>query len=133
MLTQKKEYQNTAMQVKKTLVIGASENKERYSNMAVQLLLQYKHPVVAVGAKQGKINNIVINKELVKEPDIDTITLYVNPTIQKSYYTYILSLQPMRIIFNPGTENLELQNLAIANNIETVEACTLVMLKTNQY
>jgi hypothetical protein len=57
----------------------------------------------------------------------------MNPTNQKPYYDYILSLNPKRIIFNPGTENYELEKMAEEKGIEPVEACTLVMLSIGQY
>jgi hypothetical protein len=66
-------------------------------------------------------------------PDLDTITLYLNPTNQQPYYEYILSLRPKRIIFNPGTENPILVSMAEKNGIKTLNACTLVMLSTNQF
>ena len=121
------------MEKKKTLVIGASENPNRYSNLAVQKLLAHNHPVVAIGARKGAIGNIpiVTEKEIFK--NIDTVTLYLNPERQKEYYNYILSLHPKRIIFNPGAENEELEKLAEDNGIKTQEACTLVMLGTGQY
>jgi uncharacterized protein len=65
--------------------------------------------------------------------DIDTVTLYLNPTNQKPYYDYILSLKPKRIIFNPGTENTELERRAAIEGINVLESCTLVMLGTGQY
>lgn len=118
---------------KKTLVLGASDNEERYSNMAVKKLVTHNHPVVAIGRKNTSINGVKVTKELVQAAGIDTVTLYLNPTAQKEYYNYILSVKPKRIIFNPGTENDELVELAAAQNIETIEACTLVMLNTGQY
>ena len=118
---------------KKTLVIGASENKQRYSNLAVRKLLAHDHPVVAIGRRPGMIENIEIITEHVPMNDIDTVTLYLNPTNQKLYYDYILSLKPRRIIFNPGAENEELELMAKNNGIKTLEACTLVMLSTSQY
>lgn len=118
---------------KKTLVIGASENKQRYSNLAVRKLLAHDHPVVAIGRRSGMIENIEIITEHVPMDDIDTVTLYLNPTNQKPYYDYILSLKPRRIIFNPGAENEELELMAKNNGIKTLEACTLVMLSTSQY
>ncbi|WP_128331697.1 CoA-binding protein [Apibacter sp. HY039] len=119
--------------MKKTLVIGASENPERYSYKAVKLLRQYEHPVVAIGNKEGSIGDVSFSKELPDIIDLDTITLYLNPDRQKEYYEYIISLKPKRIIFNPGTENNELVKLAQDNNIVSEEACTLVLLRTNQY
>lgn len=121
------------MPTKKTLVIGASENKDRYSYLAVQLLRKYAHPVIAIGRKEGMVSDVSIITNMPNEKEVDTVTLYINPTTQKDFYTYIVSLHPKRIIFNPGTENDELSALAKANNIEPIEACTLVMLNTGQY
>ena len=101
--------------------------------MAVKKLVAHNHPVTAIGNKEGIINNINIIKENPFLNDVDTVTLYLNPENQKPYYDYILSLNPKRIIFNPGTENDELESLAAAKGIKTMEACTLVLLSTNQY
>ena len=101
--------------------------------MAVKKLVAHNHPVTAIGNKEGIINNINIIKENPFLNDVDTVTLYLNPENQKPYYDYILSLNPKRIIFNPGTENDELESLATAKGIKTMEACTLVLLSTNQY
>jgi predicted CoA-binding protein len=89
--------------------------------------------VVAIGRKQGKVLDVDITTEKKPQDTVDTITLYLNPANQKEYYDYILSLQPKRIIFNPGTENPELYNLAEKNGIQPMEACTLVLLSTGQY
>jgi hypothetical protein len=118
---------------KVTMVIGASPNEERYSNLAVKRLRQQGYSVIAIGAKQGKIGDVDIVSEAPAVAGVDTVTLYLNPQRQRAYYDYILSLKPKRIIFNPGTENDELQELAWKSNIVPVEACTLVMLSTGQY
>jgi hypothetical protein len=118
---------------KKTVVLGASSNTSRYSNLAVNKLSAHSHPVVAVGRKQGKIGSIDIQTGEPQQEEVDTVTLYLNPENQKPFYDYILSLNPKRIIFNPGTENEELEKLAEEKGIETMEACTLVMLSTGQY
>ncbi|RLJ64499.1 hypothetical protein CLV86_1619 [Lacinutrix venerupis] len=118
---------------KKTLVIGASTKPERYSNMAIKKLNNYKHETVAFGLREGVVNGIVIDTELKQYNNIDTVTLYLNPKRQEQYYNYILSLQPRRVIFNPGTENPEFYSILRDNNIEFEVACTLVMLSTNQY
>ncbi len=119
--------------MKKTLVLGASENPTRYGNMAVKRLYANGHAVVAVGKRKGKIGDIEIVEQFPVAEDIDTVTLYLNPDNQKVYYDAIIHLHPKRIIFNPGTENEELEALAEENNIETVEGCTLVMLSTGQF
>ena len=118
---------------KKTLVLGASENPARYSNMAINRLRTHKHPVVAIGNRKGKVNDVEIITEHPAMDDIDTITLYLNPTNQVPYYDYIMSLKPRRVIFNPGTENDELEKKLVQKGVITQEACTLVMLATGQY
>jgi uncharacterized protein len=118
---------------KKTLVLGASDNPARYSFLAIHRLRAHGHPVVAVGRKNTSVGDVIIDKEKKPFDDVDTITLYLNQFHQKEYYDYILALKPKRIIFNPGAENEELSSLARKNNIKPLDACTLVLLSTNQY
>ena len=118
---------------KKTLVIGASDNPGRYSNLAINRLRGKGHPVVAIGQRRVKTGDVEIETEKKAFEGVDTVTLYLNPLRQKEYYDYILSLHPRRIIFNPGAENPELAGLAQASGIQPLEACTLVLLSTGQY
>ncbi|MCW3463197.1 CoA-binding protein [Chitinophaga nivalis] len=118
---------------KLTVVLGASPNPERYSNMAVNRLKAKGHPVVAIGNRAAAIDDTPIITEHPALENVDTVTLYLNPLLQEAYYDYILQLQPKRIIFNPGTENEELANIAREHHIEPLEACTLVLLTTGQF
>ena len=118
---------------KKTVVLGASPNPDRYSNMAVRRLRNAGHPVTAIGLNPATIGDVEIATEQQAITDVDTVTLYLNAGNQIEYYDYILSLHPRRIIFNPGAENPELEALASAHGIQPVEACTLVLLSTGQY
>lgn len=117
----------------KTLVLGASDNPERYSNKAIKMLVNHKHEVIAIGNKTTTVNDVEIKKDIFYTTDIHTITLYLNPKNQIQYYDYILELNPKRVIFNPGTENPELQQLLTKNNIAFEEACTLVLLSIGKY
>jgi uncharacterized protein len=121
------------MDEKKTLVLGASDNPARYSNLCIRRLRHLHHPVVAIGRKNSFVGDVSISKDKQPITNIDTVTLYLNAMHQREYYDYILSLKPRRIIFNPGAENDELAELASKQGIEPIEACTLVMLSTNQY
>ena len=118
---------------KKTLVLGASANPNRYSYLAINRLRNHNHPVVAIGRRSEKVFDVEVDTEQKPFDNIDTVTLYLNPMNQEQYYDYILSLNPKRIIFNPGTENDELARLAHQKGIKTQEGCTLVMLSTGQY
>jgi len=118
---------------KKTLVLGASLKENRYSNLAINRLAKNGINVVAFGLKKGNVAGLEIDTELLNYPEIDTVTLYVNPINQKEYYCYIISLKPKRIIFNPGSENPEFYEILVDNKIYFEEACTLTLLATNQY
>lgn len=118
---------------KKTVVLGASQNPSRYSYLAVRKLVNHNHPVVAIGKRKGNVGDVAIETDHLPITDVDTITLYLNPKNQQEYYDYILSLQPKRIIFNPGTENDELMDAAKEAGIEPVLGCTLVMLSIGNY
>jgi predicted CoA-binding protein len=117
----------------KTLVLGASENPGRTSYTAVKQLLHSGYEVLAVGSKPGVVHGIDISTELPKNEIIDTITLYIRPEIQNEMTTQIIELKPKRIIFNPGTENPMLENLATNQGIVCERACTLVLLSLGQY
>lgn len=125
--------QTHKMESKKTLVLGASTTPSRYSNMAVLKLLKYKHEVVPVGIKKGKIGGIEILSAAIKIDEVDTVTLYLGPQNQPQYYKYILDLKPNRVIFNPGTINREFMKQLEGRGIEAVDACTLVMLSSDTY
>lgn len=119
----------------KTVIIGATPNTSRYAYLAAEMLMEYDHEFVPVGIKKGELFGKQILDIRTKPviSDVDTVTMYIGPQHQPEWYDYIIGLKPRRIIFNPGTENYEFETLAKENNIEPIEACTLVMLRTGQY
>lgn len=118
---------------KKTIILGASPNPDRYSNKATISLKNHGHESIPIGVRKGQIDGIDILTNLPTEENVDTITLYVNSGRQKDYYGFIFKVNPKRIIFNPGTENPELIKMAKDKGIEPVIACTLVMLSIGDY
>jgi len=118
---------------KKTLVLGASSNPQRYSHKAITRLVNNGHAVIAIGQRTGEVAGVTIQTKTIPLKNIDTVTLYLNPMRQRDYYNYIIETQPKRVIFNPGTENPEFYQLLRSNNIEVEIACTLVLLAINEY
>ena len=116
-----------------TLVIGDSLNVDRYSNTAIHKLRANQIGVKAIGVEEGRVLDVEITSEKLPYTTIDTVTLYVNPKIQKDYYEYIISLEPRRVIFNPGTENPEFVQILKKHSVQSEVACTLVLLATSQY
>lgn len=118
---------------KKTLVIGASPIQSRYSNRAVKILNRRGFDVIPLGIRNGMIDGIEIVIGFPELTEIHTVTMYIGHPKQIEYYDYILSLKPKRLIFNPGSENDELEELLNRNSVEIVHHCTLVMLLNGDY
>lgn len=120
---------------KKTVIIGATPDRSRYAYLAAQMLQEYEHEIVPVSIKSGEVFGKQI-LDLRKKPpieNVDTITMYIGTRHQPEWYDYLLGLKPKRIIFNPGTENSHLEQLAEDQGIEAIQGCTLVMLRSRQF
>ena len=114
--------------MQKYVVFGASPNPLRHSNKVVKSLLRYNKKVVPVGFRQGSIGGVSIQCGLPELSDVGTVLLYVGPKRQTAFYEYLLKLKPKRIVFNPGTENIEFQQLAEEQGVEVLVGCALVMI-----
>lgn len=121
------------MKNKTTLIIGASQNPDRYSYLAIHRLQQHGNKVYAIGNKAGEVSGVKIITEKKEFADVHTVTIYLNPANQKEYYDYLLTLKPERIIFNPGAENPEFEKILSDRGFEVLKACTLVMLSIGAY
>ncbi len=117
----------------KVLVFGASVKETRYSNIAMKMLKEYQHEIVAIGGRKGEVDGIEILTGHPELEHVDTITLYIGPARQQEHYDYLIGLSPKRIIFNPGTENLEFERMVTQAGIYAQRACTLVLLRTGQF
>jgi uncharacterized protein len=118
---------------KKTLVLGASANPERYSFLAINKLREHDHPVIAIGKRPALVADVPVQEKTAQIDNLDTVSIYLNKDNQKNYFDYIISQHPRRVIFNPGAENPEFEMLLADKGIKVLEACTLVLLATGQY
>ncbi|AGA79231.1 CoA-binding protein [Echinicola vietnamensis] len=121
--------------LKKTVIIGATSNPQKYAFLAAEMLQEHGQPFVPLSIHGGEVlgENILDLKEKPAVPDVHTVTLYINSSHQPEWENYLISLQPKRVIFNPGAENQSFKERLEAEGIEAVEACTLVMLRTGQF
>ena len=115
-------------------VLGASPKEERYSFKAIKMLKEYGHQPIPVHPAGHVVDGEAAKKSLadITEP-VDTLTMYVGPDISDKELDRILALKPRRVIFNPGAENDNLAAKLEAAGIEVVIACTLVMLRSDQF
>ena len=120
-------------QKNKTLVIGATEKRDRYANQAAHRLLQRGHAIELLGLRAGTIDGHLIRTGQPSLSDIDTVTMYVSARNQSNLYDYIRQLKPRRVIFNPGAENPAFARQLRQDGIEPIDACTLVMLSVGTY
>lgn len=119
--------------MKKVIVLGASLDNSRYSNMAIKKLKLKEYDVIGIGSRAGEVEGISILTQPKYINDVHTVTIYLNPINQRSYYDYVVEIKPERIIFNPGAENKEFEILLDSQQISFAKACTLVMLGLNQF
>lgn len=121
--------------MKRTIVLGASPDPSRYSNIACRMLDNAGIEFIPIGIKKGEILGTEI-LNLGDKPKIDnihTITIYLSPQNQKEWYSYVLSLNPKRLIFNPGAENSELKEMAEKSGLFVENACNLVLIQLGQF
>ncbi|MFO7573919.1 MAG: CoA-binding protein [Bacteroidales bacterium] len=120
---------------KTTLVLGASPNPNRFAYKAIRSLQRRNIPVVAIGRRDVDVDETFRIRK--GKPEgigrIHTVTLYMNARFQAEYYDYIVKLEPERLIFNPGTTNPELVEIARKAGIEVIEDCLLVMLNNGKF
>lgn len=116
------------------VVLGASPKPERYSNKAVTMLTENGYNVIPVHPAIESVNGIKVTADLsdIKD-DVHTVSLYVNGSMVETMVDKIAALKPQRVIFNPGTESAEAYKFFEDKGIKVLEACTLVLLRTNQF
>lgn len=121
------------------VVLGATPNPARYAYLATEMLVQHGYQPLPVGPREGAIAGRSILPDLAAAETaagaggVDTLTLYLGPDRQADVAEAIVALRPRRVIFNPGTENAELEQRLEAAGIATLEACTLVLLRSGQF
>lgn len=123
------------MKKENVAIIGASDKPERYSYQAMKLLAEYGHNVFLVSPNHQEIEGHKVYSSLDQVPaKIDTITMYVSEKLQSDLLQKeIIQTAPKRVIFNPGTENTLFEQKLSELRISPERACTLVLLRTDQF
>ena len=117
-------------------IIGASEKEGRYATKALELLLEKGHCVLPINPRIQQVLDLKCFPSIEAIPQnitIDTYTIYVRPEHLESYIKPILQRGNARVIFNPGTESVVHEAELQEAGLEVIEACTIVMLQTNQF
>jgi len=116
------------------VILGASSNPERYSNKAIRLLSKKGHTVFPIHPEESEIEGLIVYPDLASIPvGIDTLSIYINPSISSVLKHDIAAVHPGRVILNPGTENKELEIILEQECIPCFHACTLVLLRMGKF
>jgi predicted CoA-binding protein len=126
---------NRDMNETKTVVIlGASDKEERYANKAQRLLMEHGFHVVPVHPTLPSVEDVPVVHDLANiDPEPDVLTIYVRPETSSALAETILELHPRAIVFNPGTENPELEAKLADTDIRIIRACTIMLLTTGRF
>jgi predicted CoA-binding protein len=115
-------------------VLGASKKPERYSNRAVKLLKAAGHMVYPVNPALTEIEGLPVYQRLTDiTGPLDTVTVYMSRERSNALAQDFLAVKPRRVIFNPGAENPALARQLREAGIHVENACTLVLLQTDQF
>ena len=120
------------------LVVGASDKPDRYSTRAIKMLQDAKHTIIGIHPSLRVAEGTDVYPSLDQIPEalsntIDTVTMYVNTQVSDNMIESLKRLSPRRIIWNPGSENLSVIDRLKETSIQNIEACTLVLLSTDQF
>lgn len=83
-------------------------------------------------AAKGLIQDMEILEEPPMDRHIDVVSIYLGKDNQQPYYDYLLKIKPDHVIFNPGTENPELEQMLTEKGIRNEEACSLVLMRIGE-
>lgn len=115
-------------------IIGATDKRDRYANKALHALQKNGHAVVLVNPFKEEVEGReCLDSVADYNGKIDTVTLYVNPKRFQDHIDDVIKVQPKRVIMNPGTEDDMHRRTLEDAGIEIIQACTLVLLSTNQF
>lgn len=119
--------------MKKVIVLGASLNANRYSNMAIKKLIKNNYDVYPLGKSEAEVEGVRLFSDFKMIEEVYAVTIYLNPFNQRQFYDYILDLNPQKVVLNPGAENRELELILDENSIKFERACSLVLLSLNSF
>jgi uncharacterized protein len=118
----------------KVAILGASDDPDRYAYLALKLLEEKGHETYPVNPTLTQIEGRKVYPSLASLPEpAHTVTFYLGKARSDKLAAEILASGAQRLIFNPGAENAELMAEAQKKGMRCLEACTLVLLHTNQF
>ncbi|NTW45508.1 MAG: CoA-binding protein [Candidatus Moranbacteria bacterium] len=115
-------------------VLGASDKPARYSNKAVRELVAHGYDVIPIHPSLSAVEGIPVVRGMNGiDGEVDALSVYVRPDISGNLADEIIRLAPKTAIFNPGTENPDLEGRLSEAGIRVAHACTVTTLRTGTF
>jgi len=115
-------------------ILGASNKEGRYARIAQEILMEQGYDVVPISIRDADILGLKSYRSIDDVPrKIDTLTVYVSPRNMERHLDAIVRSDIRRVILNPGTESDSIRQRIQDSGKIVVEACTIVMLRTDQF
>jgi len=117
---------------KTVAIIGASNNRKKYSNKALRAYLISGYKVYPVNPKEEIVEGIKSYRSILEiEDDIDRATLYVPPQVGIKLIDDIAKKGIKELYINPGAESDELVEKARKLGLNPILACSILAIGMN--
>ena len=114
---------------KTVAIIGASADRNKYSNKAIRAYIAKGWTVYPVNPNIKEIEGIPCYKSIEDVPEpIDRISVYVPPQIGKTLLPSIARKKHNELYINPGAEDEELMQKATQLGLNPIYACSIIAI-----
>ena len=111
-------------------ILGASAERNKFSNKSVRAHVQQGYTVYPVNPKGGEIEGLPVYKSLAEIPpgNLDRISVYLPPAVGMKVLPEIIARGTDELWLNPGADSDELIAVAQAAGLNVIQACSIVDL-----
>ena len=107
-------------------VIGASNDRSKYSNKAVRAYRLQGYDVFPVNPKESQIEGLTAYRSVSEIPGkLDRITVYLPPAVGMKVIEEIARKGTKELFLNPGSESDELIEKAESLGLQPIVACSI--------
>ena len=112
----------------KIAIIGASNRRHKYGNMAVRAYKERGDEVFPINPAQNEIEGLKTYASVLQVPgEIDVASFYVAPEIGLPVIEEVAQKGIKKVLLNPGAQSDELLQRCEELGIEATVACSIIL------